>query len=447
MVVDDDILFRQEVVHILRKRDLSTRELGSVAECRSELRKAHPSVLLLDIQLPDGSGIVLLREIMASTRVPEVVIISGAASLQQAADSIKLGACDFLEKPFEPARLISVVENCLKIAHLKEQNTRLLADKLERYRIVGQSPAIRHVTEQIQQTARTDARVLITGETGVGKELVAGQLHFLGRRAAAPFVTVNCSALPSELIESELFGHVKGAFTGAVRDRDGRFKSADGGTLLLDEIGDMPIGLQPKLLRAIESGEIEPLGSSTSTAVDVRIMASTNQKVEQLAQAGRFRSDLFFRLNTIPIDVPPLRSRRDDIPLLASHFLSKLTSSEALDPKQMSIEALDTLVAFDWPGNVRQLRNAIERLNYMSQSDTISASEVRDCLGSAPDDVQVSDSNGSNRLADAVHGFEKRFLKLELETAGGNIARLAEQLGMDRGNLYRKLKKLGLLSE
>jgi len=285
--------------------------------------------------------------------------------------------------------------------------------------------------------------VLITGESGTGKELVAGQIHYRSRRSGAPFVKVNCAAIPSELVESELFGHEAGAFTGAVKAREGRFALADGGSLLLDEIGDMPANSQPTLLRVLETGEIEPLGAVQTRKIDVRLITSTNQDLGHRVEEGRFRGDLLYRINTVPIALPPLRQHPEDIPLLVNHFLDQLP-----EPKRLDGGALGRLCAHRWPGNVRELRNAIERLTYTTSGETISAEAVEGCLRESPGEAATSGSAaGANRLATAVAEYECRFLAGELRGCDGNITRLARKLEMDRGNLYRKLKKLGLLSE
>ncbi len=445
-VVDDDKLLREELIYTLTHEGYSVDAFETIAECRGALIERTPLVLLLDIQLPDGNGVEFLKEIVSRQSHPEVIMISGAASLQEAADSMMIGATDFLEKPFEPQRLLSVVGSGMRIARLKQLNSRLIESRLEEYEIVGDSATIGKLKDQIRQIADTDARVLITGESGTGKELVAGQIHYLSGRSGAPFVKLNCSALPSELVESELFGHAKGAFTGAIRSRKGRFVKADGGTLLLDEIGDMPLDIQPKLLRVIETGEVEAVGSIDSVKVDIRLVSSTNRDIEMLAEQGKFRSDLLYRINAVPINVPPLREHREDIPQLVDHFLERLSAKDPSSQKHFDAGAVDALSSNDWPGNVRQLRNIIERLYYTASGEHISADAVRECLGNkelGPDDDAAE---GANRLASAASHFERGFLKLELEKAGGNITRLAERLGMDRGNLYRKLKKIGLLS-
>jgi two-component system nitrogen regulation response regulator NtrX len=448
-VVDDDELFRFELANVLEREGCSVEAFGNLNSCRSAMKDRSPSVILLDIQLPDGNGVEFLREVVSDRQHPEVIMVSGAASLQEAADSMKIGAADFIEKPFEPPRLLSVVNSCLRIARLKEANARLLESRLKEYEIVGASDAMERLRGCIEQIAATDTRVLITGESGTGKELVAGQMHYLSRRSAAPFVKLNCSALPSELVESELFGHEKGAFTGAIRSHKGRFVQAHSGTLLLDEIADMPIAIQPKLLRVIETAEVEPVGGRSAIRADTRIVSSTNQDLEKLAHEGKFRADLLYRINTVPIQVPPLREHTDDIPQLINHFLERLLSDDPATVKELDSNAIDVLMLCDWPGNVRQLRNVIERLFYMTPDARISADAVRACLGDRdmPNaDAFASASEGQNRLAAAVSRFEHGFLKLELEKAGGNVARLAERLGMDRGNLYRKLKKMDLLS-
>ncbi|MBU1320171.1 MAG: sigma-54 dependent transcriptional regulator [candidate division Zixibacteria bacterium] len=447
--VDDDDLFREELMHVFDREGYRAEAFDSLTSCRQTLKDHAPLVILLDIQLPDGNGVEFLREVVSREDHPEVVMVSGAASLQEAADSVKHGAADFLEKPFEPHRLLSVLKSCLRIATLKNANRRLIESHLAEYEIIGESPVVQRLEEQIKQIADTDARVLIMGESGTGKELVAGQIHYRSGRSQGAYVKVNCSALPSELVESELFGHEKGAFTGALRSREGKFSLANGGTLLLDEIGDMPLELQPKLLRAIETSEIEPVGGSSVTNVDVRLISSTNHDIEKLASEGKFRSDLLYRINAVPIKIHPLREHSDDIPLLLDHFLDMLHVKNPHVQKQFDSEAVSSMVAYGWPGNVRELKNVVERLFFTTPEDLITREDVSLCIGEGADDSSVIESaaSGGNRLSSAVNHFERSFLKTELKKSDGNITQLAEQLQMDRGNLYRKLKWLGLLSE
>ncbi len=443
LIVDDDSYLREEIEHVIRRIGYRGEHAGSLSECRNVLSEAHPLVVLLDIQLPDGSGLELLPELAKLKYRPEVVVISGAASLQEAADAVKMGATDFLEKPFEPDRLAATLNNAVRLARLKRENRKLVEDKLRAYELVGVSNSMSNLRRKIEQIAPTDARVLITGESGTGKELVAGQVHYQSRRASGSFIRVNCSALPGELAESELFGHEKGAFTGAEKQRHGRFEAASGGTLLLDEIGDMPIGVQPKLLRALETGEFERLGSTESLTADVRVLASTNRDLSRQIEEGAFREDLLYRINTVPLHVIPLRERREDIPVLAEHFLGRM-EKESSEDKALDPEAVGVLAEYDWPGNVRELKNVIERVYYTSLGLSISADDILSALGFVEPAVD-GEREDVNRLTAAIEGFERAFLKSHLDAADGNVSELARGLGIDRGNLYRKLKKLGLL--
>ena len=445
-VVDDDRYLRDELTILLRQADYHVSSHETISSCKSELARRVPLLILLDIQLPDGNGVDFLKELMNRDNPPEVVMVSGAASLQEAADSVKLGAADFLEKPFAPQRLLSIVRNCIEIARLKQAHARLIRDRLAEFEIIGESAATVETIEQIRQIADTNARVLITGESGTGKELVAGQIHLRSKRALGPFVKINCSAMPPDLVESELFGHERGAFTGAVDKRQGKFAAADGGSLLLDEIGDMPIAAQPKLLRTLETGVIEPIGSTDAISVDVRLISSSNRDLDELSGRGEFRSDLLYRINTVPIHLSPLRDRREDIPILAEHFLTRLASQDLDTRAEFDDGVIELLIAHNWPGNVRELRNLIERAFYTSTDRRITPEHNRICLGEKGDITKPDIEAGNrNRLSAAVTQFEKGFLRSELRAVDGNINQLAGKLRMDRGNLYRKLKKLGLL--
>ena len=444
LIIDDDELFREELIHLLTSEGYATAAAGSLADARKALVARPPTVVLLDIQLPDGNGVDFLRELVRASDHPEVVMISGAASLQDAADSVKHGATDFLEKPFEPARFLAILASCLRIDRLKQANQNLLEGRLAEYTLIGASSALAAVMQRVVQIAGTDARVLITGESGTGKELIAAQIHYRSTRADAPFVCVNCAALPADLVESELFGHERGAFTGAIKRHAGRFLQADGGTLLLDEIGDMPLAVQPKLLRVIETGEVAAVGSAQPTQVDVRVISATHRDLEEMVKAGHFRADLLYRINTVPLPLPALRDRREDIPRLSDFFLGNLCRENPEAPKELDPHAHEVLMADEWPGNVRQLKNLIERLFYTTSGETIGAEDVQRALGAEARDP--AESSGKNRLTDAITQFERGFLGAELRRCDGHVTQLAKELGMDRGNLYRKLKKLGLLS-
>jgi len=446
-VVDDDRLFRDELEHLLTSEGYSVSGFGNIADCRVALEESSPRVILLDIQLPDGNGVDFLKELISQGNHPEVIMISGAASLQDAADSVKLGASDFLEKPFEPQRLVSIVRSCFRIANLKAANRNLLESKLAGYKLIGNSAIMQSIRSEVKQIAATDSRVLISGESGTGKEIVAGQIHYLSSRADRPFIKLNCSAIPSELVESELFGHVRGAFTGAYQSCDGKFSAADGGSLLLDEIGDMPLDVQPKLLRVIETGEVERLGSSKTQKTNVRLISSTNRDLQGMASKGEFRQDLLYRINIVLLTIPSLRNHREDIPDLVRHFVEELSVDQHSHRVEFAEEAIGALMDYSWPGNVRQLRNIIERLLFTGRDERITATEVRACIGgqSKFGDRGEVQSDG-NRLSEAVTNFERQFLSTELRNANDNVSLLARRLGMDRGNLYRKLKKLGLLS-
>jgi len=459
LLIDDDPLFRDEMRLLLESAGYRVQAAGTIAQGRRIFAAAAPPVVLLDIELPDGKGSAYLPELLGGAEPPEVVMVSGAASLQEAADSIKHGAADFLEKPFEPHRLLSIVNSAMRIARLRKSNHELLAGRLAAYPLIGESDIMNRLRAQIQSLANRDVRILLLGESGTGKENVAGQIHLRSGRAQGPLVTVNCAALPGDLVESELFGHERGAYTGAVQSRAGRFRQAQHGTLLLDEIGDMPAAIQPKLLRVLESGLVTPVGGTRPLAVDVRVISSTNRDLEARIAAGHFRADLFYRINTVPLRLPALRERREDIPHLADFFLTRLSSGNDDDVKTLTPEAVDALMTHDWPGNVRELRNLMERLFYLTPHDRIESADVRAALGQTPapeSDPRAVDGGArgtaapgspeKHRLAQAVERFERDYLGGQLRAHEGNVTRLAETLRMDRGNLYRKLKRLGLLS-
>jgi len=384
-------------------------------------------------------------------------MISGHGTIQTAVEATQLGAYDFLEKPLDTDRILLTLRNALQHLDLESENVRLKAEVHAQYEIVGSSKAIQLVIERIEKVAPTAARVLITGENGTGKELVARAIHALSPRARGPFVEVNCAAIPSELIESELFGHMKGSFTGAFADRAGKFELADGGTLFLDEIGDMSLSAQAKVLRALEEGVISRVGSGKTLEVDVRVIAATNKDLKVEIAAGRFRDDLLYRLNVVPIEVPPLRARRSDIPQLLEHFMEQLTRRGGLPRKELDQEAMKRLASYDWPGNIRELRNAVERLLILTAGPVVRVEEVERLAGMAADggpgrgtgraDLAGAPWSRAATFEQFKQAAERAYLLAKLQENDWNVSETARTLEMPRSNLYKKIERYGLTRE
>ena len=406
----------------------------------------NPDVVFLDVKMPEMDGLeVLTRMRKLDSRTP-VIMISGHGNIDTAVEATRRGAYDFLEKPLDTARLFVTLRNALDMHGLKRSVESLQAEVESRYEIVGSSPQIRQMLMRIEKVAPTRARVLITGENGTGKELVARAVHRLSDRRDRPFVEVNCAAIPSELIESELFGHMKGSFTGAVADRAGKFEQADGGTLFLDEIGDMSFAAQAKVLRVLEEGVVIRVGGSRPLQVDVRVIAATNKDLAEEIRNDRFREDLYYRLNVVPIELPPLRERRDDIPMLVKHFTTLMVRTGRASRKHLTAGALNLLKAMDWPGNVRQLRNAVERFLILSEGDEIRTKDVRMLSGGSPGAV-VRELLASPSFADFKDRAEQTFIEHKLRENDWNITETARSVGMPRSNLYKKINKYGLERE
>ncbi len=362
LIVDDEAGIRESLCSILAEEGYRPEAVGSAEEALAIVDRGGVDIVLMDIWLPGMDGMEALERLQALARPPVVVMITGHGNIETAVRATKLGAFDFIEKPLSLEKIIVVIKNSMARLRLEEENRRLRAELEQRYQVIGESVPMKALRQQIAVTAPTNGRVLIYGESGTGKELVAHALHVASRRSNQPFVEVNCAAIPEELIESELFGHIKGSFTGASEDKTGKFQKADGGTLFLDEVGDMSLKTQSKVLRVLEEQRFEPVGSNAAVKVDVRVIAATNKKLEEEIARGSFREDLFYRLNVIPFSVPPLRERPEDIPILARFFLSEFSSAYGRRTKELSSAALDVLMRYPWPGNVRELRNLIERL-------------------------------------------------------------------------------------
>ena len=443
LVVDDEPGIRQSLSGALEDDGYSVEAVESGEACLEALGRAEFELVLLDIWLPGMDGMEVLsrvQEIPFAER-PLVVMISGHANIEGAVKATKLGAFDFLEKPLSLEKISVAVKNALDHRRLALENRSFRADRDSRYRIIGGSVSMKALRQQLALMAGTNGRVLIYGESGTGKELVAHAIHAQSPRVNEPFVEVNCAAIPEELIESELFGHIKGSFTGAVEDKTGKFQKADSGTLFLDEVGDMSLRTQAKVLRALEEQRFEPVGAAQSAQVDVRVVAATNKHLEEEIERGNFREDLFYRLNVIPFFVPPLRDRREDIPLLADHFLREFTTAYGRKPKELTAEAYRALTDHHWPGNVRELKNLIERIVILNPQVRVDARHI-------PLTPARRSSDGSQgrfgSLQEVREAVEREYILKKLEEANGNVTRTAELLGLERSNLYRKMKTLGI---
>jgi two-component system, NtrC family, nitrogen regulation response regulator NtrX len=446
LVVDDEPGVRSSVSGVLRDEgfDVDTADTGE--ECLEKANGAAYDVIVLDIWLPGLDGLTTLQRLRERQIDSQVVIISGHGNIESAVRAIKMGAYDFIEKPLSLEKTVLVVRNALRQRDLETEN-KVLRAKVDSQQpnttMVGESPAMIHLREQVMLAAPTNGRVLILGENGTGKELVARTIHQSSRRKSGPFVEVNCAAIPEELIESELFGHARGAFTGAVADKPGRFEQANAGTIFLDEIADMSLKTQAKVLRVLQEQVMERVGGTQRIKVDVRVLAATNKDLIAEIRAGRFREDLFFRLNVIPIFVPALRDRQQDIPMLAEHFMALVAQEHGRKPRRLASEAAARLQQYGWPGNVRELRNVIERVNIMVGGDTITAQDLgflgRDGVPDLP-----GPAGPVAPLSEARDQFEKDYILRTLAAQHGNMSRTAEVLGVERSNLYKKLRAFGI---
>jgi two-component system, NtrC family, nitrogen regulation response regulator NtrX len=444
LIVDDEAGVRSALSGVLRDEGYAVDAVDSGEACLDRVLRAPYDVIVLDIWLPGIDGLATLARLRDRRVDAPVVMISGHGNIESAVRAIKMGAFDFVEKPLSLEKTVLVVGNAVRQRRLEAENRALRAHVDRRLTMVGESYVMGQLREQVAMAAPTNGRVLIFGENGTGKELVARSIHALSHRRAGPFVEVNCAAIPEELIESELFGHVKGAFTGAVSDRRGKFEVADGGTLFLDEIGDMSLKTQAKVLRALQEQVVEPVGGTSSVKVDVRILAATNKDLSAEIRAGQFREDLYFRLNVIPIFVPPLRDREADIPLLADHFMAELAREYGRRPKHLDAGAATGLRSYRWPGNVRELRNVIERLLIMVPGDIIALGDLAFLDGTGGAAATPADAPGVS-LHDARERFERDYILRALAAQQGNISRTAEVLGVERSNLYRKMRAFGIV--
>jgi two-component system, NtrC family, nitrogen regulation response regulator NtrX len=441
LIVDDEVGIRESLGALLRDEGYEIAAVDSGETCLEILEERKFDLILLDVWLKKIDGLETLERIRAQDDPPVVVMISGHGNIETAVRATKLGAFDFVEKPLSLEKTILVVRNALEYTRLEAENQRLREELDEHHQILGSSVPMKALRQQIALTAPTNGRVLIYGESGTGKELVARALHASSLRGEMQFVEVNCAAIPEELIESEMFGHRKGSFTGASEDKIGKFQKADGGTLFLDEVGDMSLKTQSKVLRALEEQRVEPVGSNQSTDVDVRIIAATNKKLEDEIGRGAFREDLFYRLNVIPFYVPALRERTEDIPTLASAFLATFCEEYGKKGKEFSPTAMDVLLTYPWPGNVRELKNLVERLVIVCPSPRIEPHHL-------PPEIFRGASKSPQKPYESLHearsAYEREFVLRKLEENRWNMTKAAESLGLERSHLYRKLKALGI---
>jgi DNA-binding NtrC family response regulator len=458
LIIDDDANTLASVARAFRLAGHEATVCDSAPRALELIKSQRFDLIFSDVVMPGKDGLALLEEIKAAGVATPVVMVSGQANIEMAVRATRSGAVDFLEKPLSTDKLLLTVSNVLRLRRLEDEN-RALRERVGRHTLVWSGAAMERLMAQVERVAASETRVCILGETGTGKELVARTLHEHSARSEKPFVTLNCAAVPAELIESELFGHEKGAFTGAGARHAGKFEQADGGTLFLDEIGDMPLGMQAKLLRVLEEGEIERVGGEKSIRVDVRVLVATHRNLEELVRQGSFRQDLYHRIYVFPLALPALRERADDIPALAAHFAAQVAQQNGWKPKPFDADAIAELQRYSWPGNVRELRNVVERLMLLAPGNAIDAATVRLALpgGTA---VQTVPSTGVVRaglqtrpssptttdgpLASRVEAFERATILAELERHKFHMTNTARALGLERSHLYKKCQQLGI---
>jgi two-component system nitrogen regulation response regulator NtrX len=462
LVIDDDAAIRESLRRLLVYERYDCTGAASGPDGMAAVKRESPNLVLLDIKMPGMNGLETLAEIRKIDEALPVAMISGHGTITDAMQATRLGAFDFIEKPFTSERVLVTVANGLEVRELRQENRELKLAMESKYEIVGQSPALRTVLESVKRAAPTNATVLLLGESGVGKELVARAIHRNSARASGRFIQVNCAAIPEELIESELFGHEKGSFTGATEKQIGKFEQADHGTIFLDEIGDMSPKTQAKVLRVLQEQEVERIGSSRTIKVDVRVIAATNKNLEEAITRGEFREDLYFRLNVIPVVVPPLRERREDIPLLVQHFGRRTSEEHNLKPRRFDPAAIEALQRYRWRGNIRELRNTVERLMIMAAGDVVRVedlpAEIRSgdtaSRGSSSEGATVTPSTSAaaddslaltgNTLREFKDAAERAYLVQKLRETNWNISKTAEIIDTPRSNLYKKLEQYGI---
>jgi two-component system nitrogen regulation response regulator NtrX len=446
LIVDDEAAIRESLQGILEDEGYTALVSASGEDCLDQLRRASVDVVLLDVWLTGIDGLEVLEKIRTFEDPPEVIMISGHGTIETAVRATKLGAYDFAEKPLSLDKTLILVKNAIEARRLRHDNRDLRKQLQAKSVIAGDSVPMKALRQQIAVMAPTNGRVLIYGESGTGKELVANAIHIQSLRKEEMFVEVNCAALPEDLIDSELFGHRKSSFPGATADKEGKFQKADHGTLFLDEVGDMSLKTQAKVLRTLEQQRFVPVGSDDPVTVDVRVIASTNKDLEEEIAKGNFREDLFYRLNVIPFVVPPLRERKEDIPLLARHFLKEFASAYGRRPRDITDDAIESLMRYSWPGNVRELRNVIERIVIMNPTTLRFERKHLPPLVHRDGSRRDASTEGST-LHQARAAYERDFILKKLDENHGNVSRTAEVLGLERSHLYRKMKSLGIAAK
>ncbi len=444
LIVDDEKGIQTSLLGVLQDEGYRAEAVGSGEECLECLKEHAYDAIVLDVWLPKMSGLDVLEHLHQDSFEGAVLMISGHGSIEMAVKATRMGACDFIEKPLSIEKTLLAIHNALRHSRLEREHRSLRRRYAAEPRLIGESEKMQRLRRDLERAAASSASVLLTGESGTGKELAARLLHVQSDRKDGSFVELNCAALPDELIESELFGYVKGAFTGAATHKPGKLEAADGGTLFLDEVGDMSLKTQAKALRAIEERRFMRVGGTRSIEVDVRVLAATNKNLLEEIRAGRFREDLYFRLNVIPISLPPLRERPQDIPLLAHHFMETLAREYGRPPKTFPEEALAHMKRYRWPGNVRELRNTIERLLIMAPGDAVEASDLPTAVQGSPADGADTFYDSNLSLREARAAFEKALISARLEKCGGNVSLTASRLGVERSHLYRKLRAYGI---
>jgi two-component system, NtrC family, nitrogen regulation response regulator NtrX len=444
LLVDDDPSTLASLSRAFRLAGHEATVCDNAARALDLVRSEVFDLILSDVVMPGKNGIELLEDLKKAGVKTPIVLVSGQANIEMAVQATKLGALDFLEKPLSTDKLLVTFENAMRLSRLQEEN-RELRDRLGKHELIGSSPAMAKLLAQVQRVAPSETRVCILGETGTGKELVARAIHEQSGRCENAFVTLNCAAVPAELIESELFGHEKGAFTGAAAKHLGKFEQADGGTLFLDEIGDMPVAMQAKLLRVLEEGEVERVGGDKPIRVNVRVLVATHRNLEDLVKQNAFRRDLFHRIYVFPLLLPPLRERLEDFPLLVEHFARQVAAQNKWKEKAFAKDAIDELRRYAWPGNIRELRNVVERLVLLAGESPVSAADVRLVLPVSDDgSVSAGAPVGTGTLAERTEQFEREVLLAEIRRQNFHMTNVARAMGLERSHLYKKCQQLGI---